>query len=118
MKDKKTKLTLSGIAKKSIQNIEIAKTQSKTSLLIKKKTTRFANKSSLNTSTSNKRFSQNTKFKEKSSFSTKPVFYKSINPITSDFEKRKLAEQRATKRLKGELLHKDVKGRVGSKKEN
>ena len=116
MKDKKTKLTLSGIAKKSIQNIEIAKTQSKNSVVIEKKTTRFANKSSLNTSTSNKRFNQNTKFKEKSSFSTKPVFYKSINPITSDFEKRKLAEQRATKRLKGELLHKDVKGRVGSKK--
>ena len=116
MKDKKTKLTLSGIAKKSIQNIELAKTQSKNSVVIEKKTTRFANKSSLNTSTSNKRFNQNTKFKEKTFFSTKPVFYKSTNPITSDFEKRKLAEQRATKRLKGELLHKDVKGRVGSKK--
>ena len=116
MKDKKTKLTLSGIAKKSIQNIELAKTQSKNSVVIEKKTTRFANKSSMKTFTSNKRFNQNTKFKGKSSFSTKPDFYKSINPITSDFEKRKLAEQRATKRLKGELLHKDVKGRVGSKK--
>jgi len=116
MKDKKTKLTLSGIAKKSIQNIELAKTQSKNSVVIEKKTTRFANKSSMKTFTSNKRFNQNTKFKGKSSFSTKPDFYKSINPITNDFEKRKLAEQRATKRLKGELLHKDVKGRVGSKK--
>ena len=56
MKDKKTKLTLSGIAKKSIQNIELAKTQSKNSVVIEKKTTRFANKSSFNTSTSNKRF--------------------------------------------------------------
>ena len=64
MKDKKTKLTLSGIAKRSIQNIEIAKTQSKNSVVIEKKTTRFANKSPLNTSTSNKRFNQNTKFKE------------------------------------------------------
>ena len=32
MKDKKIKLTLSGIAKKSIQNIELAKTQSKNSV--------------------------------------------------------------------------------------
>tara|TARA_B100000315_G_scaffold230680_1_gene241331 strand:- start:18 stop:2246 length:2229 start_codon:yes stop_codon:yes gene_type:complete len=116
MKDKKTKLTLSGIAKKSIQNIELAKTQSKNSVVIEKKTIRFANKSPLNTSTSNKRFNQNTKFKEKTFFSTKPVFYKSTNPMISDFEKRKLAEQRATKRLKGELLHKDVKGKIGSKK--
>ena len=75
MKDKKIKLTLSGIAKKSIQNIELAKTQSKNSVVIEKKTTRFTNKSPLNTSTSNKRFNQNTKFKEKSSFSTKPVFH-------------------------------------------
>ena len=40
---KKTKLTLSGIAKKSIESIELAKTQSKNSVVIRKKT----NKSSL-----------------------------------------------------------------------
>ena len=33
-----------------------------------------------------------------------------------DFEKRKLAEQRATRRLKGELPSKDAKGKTGSKK--
>ena len=41
MANKKTKLTLSGIAKKSIQNIELAKTQSKNSVVIEKKTSRF-----------------------------------------------------------------------------
>ena len=35
--EKKTKLTISGIAKKSIQNIEIAKTQGKNSVVIEKK---------------------------------------------------------------------------------
>ena len=35
---KKTKLTLSGIAKKSIESIELAKTQSKNSVVIRKKT--------------------------------------------------------------------------------
>ena len=37
MDNKKTKLTLSGIAKKSIENIELAKTQSKNSVVIEKK---------------------------------------------------------------------------------
>ena len=37
MENKKTKLTLSGIAKKSIENIELAKTQSKNSVVIEKK---------------------------------------------------------------------------------
>ena len=36
MDNKKTKLTLSGIAKKSIENIELAKTQSKNSVVIEK----------------------------------------------------------------------------------
>ena len=37
MTNKKTKLTLSGIAKKSIENIELAKTQSKNTVVIQKK---------------------------------------------------------------------------------
>ena len=41
MENKKTKLTLSGIAKKSIENIELAKTQSKNSVVIEKKQTDF-----------------------------------------------------------------------------
>ena len=41
MDNKKTKLTLSGIAKKSIENIELAKTQSKNSVVIEKKPKKF-----------------------------------------------------------------------------
>ena len=36
--------------------------------------------------------------------------------ITSDFEKRKLAEQRATKRLKDEIDNKEKKTKLGTKK--
>ena len=38
---KKTKLTISGIAKKSIKNIEIAKTQGKNSVVIEKQSNKF-----------------------------------------------------------------------------
>jgi len=44
MENKKTKLTLSGIAKKSIENIELAKTQSKNSVVIEKKPSKFASR--------------------------------------------------------------------------
>ena len=40
MENKKTKLTISGIAKKSIKNIELAKTQSKNTVVIEKKISR------------------------------------------------------------------------------
>ena len=55
--EKKTKLKISGIAKKSIQNIEKAKTQGKNSIIIEKQSTKFSNKggsfkSSLNKSKS------------------------------------------------------------------
>ena len=110
MVEKKTKLTLSGIAKKSIENIELAKTQSKNSVIIEKKPSRFTNKSSFNRSTS--KSTQNKTF-SKPSFSglSKPA-----SPITNDFEKRKLAEQRATRRIKGEAPSKDSKGKSVTKK--
>ena len=44
------------------------------------------------------------------------TFSKPASPITNNFEKRKLAEQRATRRLKGEVAQKDSKGKTGSKK--
>ena len=44
--EKKTKLTISGIAKKSIKNIEIAKTQGKNSRIIEKKSSKFTTKPS------------------------------------------------------------------------
>ena len=42
--EKKTKLTISGSAKKSIKNIEIAKTQGKNSVVIEKQIGKFSNR--------------------------------------------------------------------------
>ena len=103
--EKKTKLTISGTAKKSIKNIEIAKVQGKNSVVIEKKSNKFPNRGGSfrpsgfkSKSTSN--FNRGTTLK--TSFAPK------IPSITNDYEKRKLAEQRATKRLKGDkhLMHK------------
>ncbi|MDC3184528.1 translation initiation factor IF-2 [Candidatus Pelagibacter sp.] len=112
--EKKTKLTISGSAKKSIKNIEIAKTQSKNAVVIEKQTGKFPNRAGS--------FRPNPgKPKPNSSFSrvtgTKPSFVTKSAPITNDFERRKLAEQRATKRLKGDGDGKDKKTlKSGTKK--
>jgi len=115
MENKKTKLTISGIAKKSIKNIELAKTQSKNSVVIEKKLNRYSNKNSQNRFSSHK----TSKPQEKKPFFSQRTsgFSKPAMPITNDFEKRKLAEQRATRRLKGELPSKgDLKSKIGSKR--
>ena len=112
--EKKTKLTISGSAKKSIKNIEIAKTQSKNAVVIEKQTGKFPNRGGS--------FRPNPgKPKPTSSFSRgtgiKPSFVAKTPPITNDFERRKLAEQRATKRLKGDGDGKDKKTlKSGTKK--
>ena len=101
--EKKTKLTISGGAKKSIRNIEIAKTQGKNSRVIEKKTNKFSSKST---------FQKNNNFKQKNSSLTRNTLQKNLpkqNFQINDFEKRKLAEQRATKRLKGENENKERK---------
>ena len=46
MEKKKLKLTISGSSKKTISNIELAKSQAKNSVVIEKKTKRFGPKSS------------------------------------------------------------------------
>ena len=46
MEKKKTKLTISGNPRKSIDNIEIARLQNKNSVVIEKKSNRFTNNSS------------------------------------------------------------------------
>ncbi len=108
---KKTKLTISGIAKKSIENIELAKTQSKNSVVIEKRTNKFSSKSSFSKPLSNQ------KFQKKSSFPTKsPNLNKKFPSASNDFEKRKLAEQRATRRIKAEKSYKDPKDKNLSKK--
>ena len=112
--EKKTKLTISGSAKKTIKNIEIAKTHSKNSVVIEKQTGKFSNRGGSFRSTTSK-------LKQTSTFNRgaplKPPFNSKSSPITNDFEKRKLAEQRATKRLKGESENKDKKNsKIGTKK--
>ena len=113
MENKKTKLTISGTAKKSIKNIEIAKTQAKNAVVIEKSRNNFVKKGS-----SFKPSGNNTRTKPTSSFTRsvplKPSFGLKTQPITNDFERRKLAEQRATKRLKGDSDSK--KNKIGSKK--
>jgi translation initiation factor IF-2 len=114
MENKKTKLTISGIAKKSIQNIEIAKTQGKNSVVIEKQPSKFPNRGGSFRPAG-------VKSKPSSSFDRgtppiKPSFPPKASPIANDFEKRKLAEQRATKRLKGEDDGGSKKAKLGTKK--
>ncbi len=112
--EKKTKLTISGSAKKTIRNIEIAKTQGKNSVVIEKQTGKFSNRGGSFRSNNNKTRVTSTLNRGaplKTSFNPKSP------PIINDFEKRKLAEQRATKRLKGDSENKDKKTlKVGTKK--
>ncbi len=104
--EKKTKLTISGSAKKSIRNIEIAKTQGKNSVVIEKQSSKFSNRSGSFRSGGNKPKISSASNKEALS---KPTFTSKSFPSTNDFERRKLAEQRATKRLKGDNEGKDKK---------
>ena len=106
MEKKKLKLTISGSSKKTISNIEIAKSQGKNSVIIEKKP-RYGNKPSFQ-----KNLNQRNSFKPKQNTNIKKDSF--VNPTKSnDFEKRKLAEQRATKRIKGEVSQ---KGKLGSKR--
>ncbi len=112
--EKKTKLTISGSAKKSIKNIEIAKSQGKNSVVIEKQTGKFSSRGGSFKSSTNKPRIAST-FKRGTPL--KPSFNPKSPPITNDFEKRKLAEQRATKRLKGDSENKDKKTlKAGTKK--
>ena len=112
--EKKTKLTISGSAKKSIKNIEIAKTQGKNSVVIEKQSSKFSSRGGSSRPSSFKSKTTPTFNRgelSKTNFATKSP------PITNDFERRKLAEQRATKRLKGENENKDKKTlKTGTKK--
>ncbi len=111
MEKKKTKLTISGSSKKTMSNIEIAKTHGKNSVLIQKKTNRYANKSNFGNKNQKSNFLNKT-----STFPKKPAFSKPSINVPNDFEKRKLAEQRATKRLKGESPSKSKEGKAGTKR--
>ncbi|MDC2980248.1 translation initiation factor IF-2 [Candidatus Pelagibacter sp.] len=105
--EKKTKLTISGgIAKKSIKNIDKAKNLGKNSVIIEKQTGKFTSRGGSFKSNSSK--TKNNFTSNKGTFG-KPNYIPKSPPLTSDFERRKLAEQRATKRLKEENDNKNKK---------
>ncbi len=110
MDKKKIKLKLSGNLKKSISNIEKAKSQGKNSVLIEKKNSKFPNKRSFYQNRQDFNLKKNSTVKFKPQGIEKPVL------PTNDYEKRKLAEQRATRRLKADPEKKDVKGKSSSKR--
>ena len=112
MENKKTKLTISGSSKKPVKNFDSSKSQGKKTVIIDNQIKKSFSKSGFK-NTSGTRFSTTVHKKgnfQKSNFSPKTP------QITSDFEKRKLAEQRATKRLKDENENKDKKTKLGTKK--
>ena len=113
MEKKKLKLSISGSSKKTISSIEKAKTKSKNTVVIEKKPTRFVGgKPNFSRPNKSSNFKLNQAFVPK-----KPSFSKPTTSINSDFEKRKLAEQRATRRLKGEIPSKDSKSsKIGGKR--
>ena len=111
MDNKKTKLTISGNPKKSFKNFGVSKNQGKKTVVIEKKPVRPTNKSNFS-----KSFSSRSPSDFKRGVSLKPSLASKISTSTSDFERRKLAEQRATKRLKGDNETKDKKSKLGSKK--
>ena len=106
MEKKKLTLSISGSSKKTISSIEKAKTRSKNAVFIEKRTGpgRFKGKQSFN-----KSGHSSDRFNPKNNFANKKNFSKPFTPAPSDFERRKLAEQRATRRLKGEGTDKDLK---------
>jgi translation initiation factor IF-2 len=112
--EKKTKLTISGTAKKSFKNIELAKTQGKNSVVIEKQPSKFPSRGG---SSRPGGFKPKTTSTFNRAIPVKPSFAPKSPPITNDFERRKLAEQRATKRLKGDNDNKDKKTlKAGTKK--
>jgi translation initiation factor IF-2 len=112
--EKKTKLTISGTAKKSFKNIELAKTQGKNSVVIEKQPSKFPSRGG---SSRPGGFKPKTTSTFNRGAPIKPSFAPKLSPITNDFERRKLAEQRATKRLKGDNDNKDKKTlKAGTKK--
>ena len=107
MENKKTKLTISGKPKKIFKDFENKKSQGKNTVIIDKQT----KKGNLNKPFSSK--SSSSSFKR--SYSKPVLAPKTVSGIT-DFERRKLAEQRATKRLKVDTEGKEKKFKSSFKK--
>ena len=112
MDNKKIKLTITGTPKKKFKNFDTTKVQGKKTVVIEKNNIKNPIKGNYSRSSSFK--SSNTGFNRGTSF--KSNFAPKISSTSSDFERRKLAEQRATKRLKGDAENKEKKGKAGTKK--
>ncbi len=109
--EKKTKLTISGNSKKSFKNFDKNKSLDKKSVIIDNQPKKPFVKGN---SVKQTGFKSNT-FNQKKNFSSKPnLAQKSSVSFSSDFERRKLAEQRATKRLRADLDNKEKKSKLGS----
>jgi translation initiation factor IF-2 len=112
MENKKTKLTISGNPKKSFKNFNSPKPQGKN---LSSSTRGFSKP----TGKGNFKKPAGTGFKSSNNFGKssglKPNFPPKIPSTLNDFERRKLAEQRATKRLKGDS-DKDKKSKLDIKK--
>ena len=107
MENKKTKLTISGKPKKIFKDFENKKSQGKNTVIIDKQTKKGNFHKPVSSKSSSSGF--------KRSYS-KPVLTPKINTGISDFERRKLAEQRATKRLKVDTEGKEKKLKSSFKK--
>ena len=112
MENKKTKLTISGNPKNKIRSFQTNKSKGQKTVFIDKNPDRSLKKTSFSKPFGTKPTSSN--FKKSNAFNNK--FTSKMPPIQTDFERRKLAEQRATKRLKGDTDGKDKKSKLGTKK--
>ncbi len=102
MEKKKTKLTISGKPRKNLYDKQgLTNNKNNQKFVSEKKFSKPFNKSNPGSS----------KFPKKP-FSGKPSFPSKI----SDYERRKLAEQRATKKIKGDAKDKDNKNKFSTKK--
>ena len=105
---KKLTLSVSSLTKKKSDKIRNAKSQNENAVIIEKKNIRTGFMKV------NQQFSRD---QIKSGTKTGKIFNKDLNLINKDFEKRKLAEQRATKRVKGQVaVEKVIKGKSIVKK--
>ena len=96
---KKLTLSISSSTKKRSDKIRYAKSQNKNSVIIEKKNIRSGFRKT------NQQFNRD---QVRSGTKTDKIFNKDLNLINKDSEKRKLAEQRATRRAKGQIVEEKV----------
>ena len=100
---KKLTLSISSLTKKKIDQVRYAKSQNKNSVIVEKKNIRPEFRKT------NQQFNRNN---VKSGIKTNKIFYKDLILVNKDSEKRKLAEQKATRRAKGQIVEeKAIKGK-------